>query len=194
MRSLEEEAIMVEQILPLDRLHDGWEDIEDIEDFHCQNVFKINEDTFYQLELDIVKIDVEDNIQRIALQSESSSDSITSRFCVPLHYRGAFLVILKLFRNQSTELEARKFSLEDGYVTISQPEDKPYCVSEQLHLLTDQDAGKVYVIGKLAESGNSQYGINIYTIDTDTWTFNYLESVSALDDKKLYTSSFPIYT
>ena len=78
-------------------------------------------------------------------------------------------------------------------MSISQPEDRAYCVSEQLHLLTDQEAGKIYVIGKLAESGNSDYGVNIYTEHTDTWSFSYLKSPPALESKKLYTNPFPIY-
>ena len=210
VRSLEEEAIVVEQILPLERLtseecrlefdfHEEWDDDingENVFDDKCENVFKINDDTFYQFDQTMIKMDVEDNIQEIDLESKSSSDGVTSRFCVPLNGSRSFLVLLKLLRNHSSGLEARIFSLEGGYRTISQPEDRSYHDSEQLHLLADEEAGKIYVIGKLSESGSSEYeyGINIYTIDTDTWTFNYLENASAFDDNKYYTGHFPIFT
>ena len=193
VRSLEEEAIIVEQILPLESFHDRFDE-DQIEDLHCQNIFMVNGDTFFQVDLILVKIDSEDNIQKIPLLSESSSAPVLSAHCLPLPDSGSFLVILKLSRNHRAGLEARIFHLEDGYLTISQPEDRAYCDRDQLHLLTDQDDGKIYLIGKLDESESSKFGINMYTADTDTWTFNCLETVPALDDQKLYTSQFPIFT
>merc|ERR550539_811141 len=108
-------------------------------------------------------------MNKIFKESESL-DNMIGPFtpCVPLPDRGSFLVILTVFGKHSTGhgLEVRKFHLEDGYVPISQPEDRPYSPTGQFHLPTDQDAGKIYVIGKLTESENRKYGINIYTTDT----------------------------
>ena len=139
-------------------------------------------------------LDSED-LQKISLNFKSLHEAYHAYngVSVPLPDRQGFLVILVLYGNSGGRgLEVRKFHLEDGHVTISQPEFRLY--TGTFSVLTDQEAGKIFVIGKLTGSENSKYGINIYTTDTDIWTFNYLESAPALDDIDLYTISFPIFT
>jgi len=187
VRSMEEEAIIVEQILPEVSL-----ELDD--DYsYCQNVFKINDITFFQTNELIIKIDLEDNFEKIVLESESDG-LIENRYCLPLQDRDAFILVMKLYKNDCSQIEVRKYHLIlDGFVSISQPESKPYSLTDPVHVVHDDD--KLYVIGKLQELENSKYGVNTYNLDSDTWTFRYLEDSNFSNDNKvkLYSGSFAIY-
>ena len=183
IRSLEEEALIVEQIHHTDRL--------DLHQVNHQNIFILNDSTFYQTNgVTIMRLDSQE-ISIIDLDTESDW-TVLSRSCHPLHERNAFVVIMKILRdNNEAQLEVRKYDLNLGFVAICQPEARGYCVSGAVHVIHDEE--NLHVIGKLLESENSKYGVNSYHLDKDTWTFNYLKARQFSEDRPKYSSPFAVY-
>lgn len=189
IRSLEEEAIIVDQIHLKGSLWTG--DLEALletlkESSSSQGMFMMNDEFFFQIQNVVLRINSRES--RAVVLDSGPDGSVM--ICLPLYGRNAFLVVVRVLRTNRALLKVRKYDLDRGYVALSEPEERGYSLSHPLHAFHDED--KVYLVWRLKESEN--YCVNTYDLVTDTWTFDVLEDSQMSSENQQYSIPFSIYT